>query len=327
MDLNINFNLSEFTSIMLQYFSFVDEYAKKVREGKVENKVFVKDINDYFTELDYLSQTLLLNIFKKFYPYKNFLIIAEETITEDYNKKIIDLTNKDKSLFLSNLNNISLDKNYFNFPKEFNNKTIDLTNSEVSIFVDPIDGTKSLVKGIYEPVTILLGICINNKPFMGFIHFVFSENNKTFFNFPSLGIYEYSPSTRIILKKEIKVDDNKYNFVISNSRYTKEMIDFIKTFPNNEYENVSGLGSKAIKCILEDKIYFTTSKNSLSLWDICAPSCILNELGLDIYCFNGEKVKFVPKRMTFDQNGVICISPKKLQVFLEHVKKYYSQAL
>ena len=103
------------------------------------------------------------------------------------------------------------------------------------------------------------------------------------------------------------------------------MIDFIKTFPNSEYENESGLGTKMIRCLLEDKIYFTTGKNSCGLWDICAASCLLNEVGTDIICFNGNKVKFVPKKILFEHNGVICISPNKLNTFLEHVKKYYSQ--
>ena len=102
------------------------------------------------------------------------------------------------------------------------------------------------------------------------------------------------------------------------------MIDFIKTFPNSEYVNESGLGAKMIKCLLEDKIYFTTGKNSLQLWDICTASCLLNELGTDIYFFNGEKVKYIPKKIPFQENGVICINKNKLNIFLEHVKKYYS---
>ena len=229
--------------------------------------------------------------------------------------------------FLSSIDKISKDIN-FNFPPEFNldsKRLKKINNSEISFFFDPIDGTKSLLKKKYYPVTTLLGVRIDNMPFIGFIHFVFDKDNKTFFNFPTLGIYECNPLLKIFDKKEIKSDENKFNFVISSTRASKEMIDFIKTFPNSEYENESGLGTKMIKCLLEDKIYFTTGKNSVGLWDICAASCLLNEIGLDIYCFNGEKAKFIPKKIHFDSNGVICLNKKKLDVFLDHVKKYYSQ--
>ena len=317
----INFNLSEFVSIMLQYFSYIDEYAKKIKEEKIENKIFIKEGNDKFTEIDYLSQKLFTNIIQKFYPYKNFTIIGEEALNEENDKKILDLNNKDKSELLSSIDKINI--NNIKIPKDFN-KSIDITNSEICIFLDPIDGTKSLIKKKYYPVTTLIGLCINNKPFIGFIHFVFSNENKTYFNFPSHGIFEYIPLESIFVKKYIKTKDDKFDFIISSSRATKEMINFINTFPNSEYVNESGLGAKMIKCLLEDKIYFTTGKNSLGLWDICAASCLLNELGTDIYCFNGEKVKYIPKKIPFQENGVICINKNKLNIFLEHVKKYYS---
>ena len=323
----IFFDIKELISIMLQAFSYVDEYAKKVREEKVENKMFIKEENEKFTELDYLTQTFLVNVIQKSYSNLNIKIIGEETLNEEYNKIIIDPTNKDKNEFLSSVNKISKEVN-FNFPSEFDldtKKLRKITNSEISFFFDPIDGTKSLLKKKYYPVTTLLGVRIDNMPFIGFIHFVFARENKTFFNFPSLGIYEYTPLSNTFDKKEIKSEDNKFSFVISSTRSTKEMIDFIKTFPNSEYENESGLGTKMIKCLLEDKIYFTTGKNSCGLWDICAASCLLNELGTDIICFNGEKAKFIPKKALFEPNGVICINQKKLKVFLEHVKKYYSQ--
>ena len=321
------FDIRELISIMLQAFSYIDEYAKKVKEEKVENKMFIKEENEKFTELDYLTQTLLVNTIQKFYGNLNIKIIGEETLNEEYNKIIIDPNNEDKKEFLSSIDKISKDIN-FNFPPEFNldsKRLKKINNSEISFFFDPIDGTKSLLKKKYYPVTTLLGVRIDNMPFIGFIHFVFDKENKTFFNFPTLGIYEYNPLLKIFDKKEIKSDENKFNFVISSTRATKEMIDFIKTFPNNEYENESGLGTKMIKCLLEDKIYFTTGKNSVGLWDICAASCLLNEIGLDIYCFNGEKAKFIPKKIYFDSNGVICLNKKKLDVFLDHVKKYYSQ--
>ena len=324
---HVLFDIKEFISIMLQTYSYIDSYAKKVKEEQVENKIFIKEQNEKYTELDYLTQTFLVNVFKKFYPNLNMKIIGEETLNEEYDKIIIDMNNPHKKEFLSSINKISKEKN-LNFPPEFNldsNKFKNITNSEISFFLDPIDATKSLIKKKFYPVTSLLGICINNQPFIGFIHFVFERDNKTYFNFPSLGIYEYTPISNNIEKKEIKYDDNKYKFVISSTRATKEMIDFINTFPNSEYENESGLGTKMIKCLLEDKIYFTTGKNSVGLWDICSASCLLNELGTDIYCFNGNKVQFVPIKKDFEHNGVICISKNKLNTFLEHVKKYYSQ--
>ena len=289
------FDLSEFVSIMLQYYSYLDEYAKKVKEEKVENKIFTKEENEKFTELDYLSQKLLNNIIQKYYPYKNFILIGEESINEENDKNIMDLNNKDKTEFLSSIDKISLNGD-FKIPRDFN-KTIDISNSETSIFCDPIDGTKSLIKKKFSPVISLLGVCIDNKPYIGFIHYVFSNDNKTYFNFPSHGIFEFSPIEHMFVKLAIQSKDDKFSFVISSTRATEEMINFIRTFDNNDCSAESGLGNKVVKCLLDDKIYFTTGKNSCGLWNICAGSCLLNELGTDVYCFNGEKIKFVPKKI------------------------------
>ena len=319
----ISFNLSELVSIMLQYYSFLDEYGQKIKEEKIENKEFIKEENEKFTEFDYLSQKLLVDIIHKYYPYKNFTIIGEESLNEENDKKILDPNNEDKCNLLSSIDKISL-KGDFKVPRDFN-KDIDITNSEISIFVDPIDGTKSLIRKKYNPVTSLFGLCINNQPFIGFIHYIFSKDNMTYFNFPSHGIFEYSPKEHSFLRLLIKSDDEKFNFIISSTRATDKMIKFIKTFKRSKYEKDSGMGNKVVKCIVEDKIYFTTGKNSCGLWDICAASCLLNELGTDVYWFNGNKIKFVPKKILFEHNGVVCISKNKLNTFLEHVKQYYSE--
>ena len=108
----IMFDIKEFISIMLQAFSSIDEYAKKVKEEKIENKMFVKEENEKYTELDYLTQTFLVNIIQKFYSNLNLKIIGEETLNDEYDKIIVDLSNKDKNEFLSSLNKISKDKNY-----------------------------------------------------------------------------------------------------------------------------------------------------------------------------------------------------------------------
>ena len=100
------FDVRELISIMLQAFSYIDEYAKKVKEEKVENKMFIKEENEKFTELDYLTQTLLVNTIQKFYGNLNIKIIGEETLNEEYNKIIIDPNNEDKKEFLSSIDKI-----------------------------------------------------------------------------------------------------------------------------------------------------------------------------------------------------------------------------
>ena len=58
----------------------------------------------------------------------------------------MDLNNKDKLELLSSIDTINI--NNIKIPKDFN-KSIDITNSEICIFLDPIDGTKSLIKKKY----------------------------------------------------------------------------------------------------------------------------------------------------------------------------------
>ena len=57
--------LNKIISIFFQYFDFVDEYTKKIKDKKIENKIHFKEKNQKFTDLDYLTQKLIENVFKK----------------------------------------------------------------------------------------------------------------------------------------------------------------------------------------------------------------------------------------------------------------------
>lgn len=324
-------NLSEFLTLILQYFSCADKYGEKIRNGEIKNNFFVKKKGEKFTEFDYLSQKLFTLIIEKFYPKDKFIIIGEEEINSYYDKLIID-NNINSKEFLSELEKINFNeaqKSLYNIPENFN-INIDITNSKISLFIDPLDGTWHLLNKNYNPVTIMLGVCINNEPYMGFIHYLFnikdSHENFTLFSFPNEGIYKYVPSNKEFIKLNLRTNDKKFKFIGGIDKNEK-ILNFTKTFRNNEYICDGALGNKVIRCLLEDRIYFTPAKGYIGLWDICAASCLLKVIDKFIYLFNGQKINYPPERILLSENAVICLNQNKLKIFFEHVKKFYSESI
>lgn len=331
------FKISDFISLMFQYFSSLDRFAEKVKSG--ENKIIIyykEGIDGKYTNFDYIAQKLFILIIEKFYPDKEkFIIIGEEDINEECDKQIIE-NDPVSQEFLSEINKVSLDsskKELYKIPQDNEdfNKEIDISNSVVSFFIDPIDGTRKMYKKVYYPVTSMIGVCIDKEPFIGFLHYPFiaegKHGNLTYFNLPSKGIFKFDPENQKYEKLQLKTDDNKFEFTISETRSTSKMVEFIKTFPNNGFINNCGLGNKIIDCLNDDYIYFTTGKGTIGLWDICPTSCLLKGIDAYVYGFNGEKIKYPPEKKYLNENCVVCLNQKKLKVFLDNVKKYYSEMI
>ena len=307
--------LNKIISIFFQYFDFVDEYTKKIKDKKIENKIHFKEKNQKFTDLDYLTQKLIENVFKKYFPYIKIIGEEDTSIDIDIDLKNNELLNKEKDF--------NINKNYFN---EFNDFDIKISkNDNITLFLDPIDATNQLIKNNFVPVTMLLVICINEKPFLGFIHYVTEEENKhkniTYFNYPKKGIFSYLNNK--IEKISIKNHNlNEWNFIISSSRAKPKMIEFINKFPNSNYIQDNGLGNKAIKVILNDLIYFSTGKNTVGLWDICSSDAIAHEIGGGIFNLEGNEIKYEAKKEYVHEEIFLVNNKERINLFLENVKKY-----
>ena len=291
--------LNKILNIFFQVCEISSEYCKKIEKGEIKNNVHYKEKNEKFTDIDWLIQKLIENIISKYFPY--IKIIGEEDTSIN-----IGIDEKNNN-FLSQISNIDINKNYFS--NEYNYK-ISLKD-KITLFMDPIDATNQLIKKNFDPVTILIGICINDKPKIGIIHYLSElESHKkiTYFNYPEKGVFTF-------YKNEInKVNINKFNgwkFLISYTRSNNDMYEFIKNFENAEYEKIHGCGNKCIKVILNDYCYFSNGNYAVALWDICASHCIVQEIGGGFYNFKGEEIKYDYYGREYIKDYIFLISDNK----------------
>ncbi|CAL8118549.1 unnamed protein product [Orchesella dallaii] len=186
------------------------------------------------------------------------------------------------------------------------------TYENIGIWIDPIDATNEYIKGSEEfdkichenleeedqvwsaglhCVTVLIGAFYMNtgQPIIGVINQPFwkydaakQKWNGRFFWGLSLGSHSVSTLTRYPLPRN---EDNfpKRHTVILSSSEDKALKDKLKT----KFNTISsaGAGYKLLCVALGLADVYLLSKDSVHLWDLCGPHCILNSLGGGIYSY------------------------------------------
>ncbi len=306
----IEYDLNKILSCLFQLCELSTNQSEKIKNGEIENKIHTKQKDEKFTDLDYLIQKLIENTITKYFP--KIKILGEEDTS-------LNIEINDNNTFLNQISTIDINKNYFNL-NEYNYKIS--TNEKITLFIDPIDGTNQLIKQNYEPLTILIGICINEKPISGIIHYLNNieniHNSETYFNYPNKGILKYYKEK--IEKIQIKKNPN-FKFLISSTRAKEEMINFIKTFENSDFEKMNGCGNKVINSLINDYCYFTFS-SSVALWDICAGDCLAHSIGGGFFNFKGEEIKYIDNNKEYIKDYLFVVgNSEKKKLFIENVKK------
>ena len=304
------YDLNKILSCLFQLCELSTKQSEKIKKGEIENKIHTKSHDEKYTDLDYLIQKLIENTIKKYFP--KIKIIGEEDTS-------LNIEINEKNTFLNEISKIDINKNYFNL-NDYNYKIS--TNDKITLFIDPIDATNQLIINNYEPVTILIGICINEKPISGIIHYLNEIEKKhfseTYFNYPNKGILKYYKNK--IEKIQIKKNPN-FKFLISSTRAKEEMINFIKTFEKSDFEQMHGCGNKIINTLLNDYCYFTFN-SSVALWDICAGDCLAHSIGGGIFNFKGEEIKYVDNYRDYIKDYLFVVgNSERKKLFIENVKK------
>ncbi len=247
-----NLKLNNLLSLILHTFKKTTQLFTEVKSGEFIATVHPKGENDKFTDADYVVQKMFENYLFKYFPKMKF--VGEE----DTSKEVV----KESKYY-----EIDTEIN-FNLIKD---SAIDgEVTEEFCIYMDPIDSTEQFIKKNYIPVTCLVGITKNSKPYVGFIHFPYykgEENNSlTFFNLPSHGIFCYNTNTDEIIKMPCENREvEEFTFVTSRTRTTQKMKDVMALFENSKSTFASGLGNKSLAVVLEDSIYISGGKGIITL--------------------------------------------------------------
>ncbi len=192
----------------------VNKYVRKIDKGEIKIDFYDKGPNDRFTTVDYVIQKMFELHMEKYYP--KIKIIGEEDTTEDL-IKVSELYSIDS------LQDINLNL----FPEElFSEETSNINPDDLVLFIDPIDSTSSFIKKNYKPATVMIGLTLKEKPFIGILHYFFWEgkNNstKTILNVPKKGVFEFNLDNDSIHEFNFKKNQNELVILTSKSRTIPE---------------------------------------------------------------------------------------------------------
>lgn len=195
----------------------------------------------------------------------------------------------------------------------------------MKILLDPLDATYSFVNKNYNEATILAGVLVNNKPYLGsitspFYSFLEKDNAMmTYFNIPNHGIFSLKTEksqffdnvenfqidqVRVSKKSNPAFDNpNELKLIVSRTREEKlkQICNFIfilvqPLVSTNVIKNLliktdNGMGFRSIKMI-EQGYYFMTIKSCLGFWDLCATDAIFRELGGGVLSLQGDEIDY-----------------------------------
>jgi 3'-phosphoadenosine 5'-phosphosulfate (PAPS) 3'-phosphatase len=242
---------SQLMSLILSIFKRTTKLFYEYKNEEYIATVHTKAKNEKFTDADYTIQKMFEVNLDKFFP--GLKIVGEEDLSTN---------------LIPESKYYTTDEVDFNIINE--NEVEDTLQDELCLFIDPIDSTDNFIKKSFCPVTSLVGITKNLKPYIGFVHYPIYEgkenNSITFFNIPSKGIFYYNTFTNEIKSvKTEKRDLSEWVFVSSATKTNPKMLSVFALFENSSIVGASGLGHKAMNCVLEDQVFLSSGKSKFYL--------------------------------------------------------------
>lgn len=319
----------------------------------VTQAIFEKCIKSVYPEITLIGEENLSDPSAKLFLTKEKKLISHYAQNENFSRKLEEnlesLFSLQKGIIINNEDDLKK-KPLQDFEKIIKGK-------RVKILLDPIDATYSFVNKNYNEATILAGVLVDNKPFMGTITSPFynysyenpDSNIVTYFNIPDFGIFS-------LRSQKSKVFDNIENFNIDQVRVSRKCFQnkedpqdlklivsrtreeklkqICKTIINlvlpllnkNIIKNLliktdNGMGYRTIKMI-EEGYYFMTVKSLLGFWDLCATDAIFRELGGGCLNLKGEEIDYskAGSKEVFPYDIMIGDDHCNMNYYVQHYK-------
>ena len=198
--------------------------------------------------------------------------------------------------------------------------------TRVSVYVDPLDGTKSYAKGVYDCVTILVAIILDNVPYFGVITKPFGyKEYSTILETNCVAVYGGTLLNGVFLAggKKCEVNalgDDLPRAVISSSRSEGIVRDFVGHLAEHKVIHadpilVSGAGEKSLRLVLgnEKETLWFFPRAGTSRWDIAASDALLRVLGGAVTDKYGQELDYSKSREDAENvDGIIASNSSTL---------------
>lgn len=250
-----------------------------------------KDDDSPQTLADLESERLIVSYLLHHYP--DLSVIGEEGISEVQTSMSVKDNEPDESLYKlisSALNSTSWD---------------DVELADLTVWVDPLDGTKELLDGNKEAVTILIGIAWNGSPIAGVVHQPFfaceSRIGRTWWGGKNCGL--------ICDRQKHNLTENSLRkCIVATTRSHPSQIvqEAAMRLHPDEILPIGGVGNKIVMLLEGNISHYVFPKKGTKRWDTCAPQAVLESLGGKLVNIHGQEYDYRASCDPNNADGVVA---------------------
>jgi 3'(2'), 5'-bisphosphate nucleotidase len=154
--------------------------------------------------------------------------------------------------------------------------------------VDPLDGTKSFIKGD-EEFTVNIGLIENNRPTMGFIYKPVTE--ELFYTKNGCSFYKKGTEAEIEIRCNGKPRDNKYLVIASKSHLDEQTRNYVEKLEVKEFVRAAS-SLKFCKLAMGEADIYPRFGPTMQ-WDTAAGHAILEQAGGSVIKTDGEEFLYI----------------------------------
>lgn len=142
---------------------------------------------------------------------------------------------------------------------------LQINEKDLVIWVDPLDGTSEYTQGILEPVTVLIGLSIQNKAVGGVIHQPYYKKNDSEFGRTIWGLKGLGSNG---FEKKSTIDGE---LIVTTTRsHSNELVQSaLKAIEPTKIIRVGGAGYKVLQLLEGDAHAYVFASAGCKKWDTC----------------------------------------------------------
>ena len=292
------------------------------RAGKIIREIMqagdlgtvTKGKNDFQTEADRSAQKCILASLYKQFP-KAQLFGEEESRPEDCEGVNPDWVVMDQ------------DAEVLSHAGELRDDLKGVKEEDVVVWIDPLDGTAEYTQGLLDHVTVLIGICVAERPVAGVMYQPYynyqagpdAELGRVCWGVPGIGVFGLTP----------KIAPEGQNIITTTrSHSNRTVVDSVEACEPTEILRAGGCGHK-VMLILEGKAHaYVFGSPGCKKWDTAAPEAIVYAAGGKLTDIHGNQLPYGPNCTRLNGSGVLAVSEgSKHQWYLDHIPQHVKDAL
>ncbi|VDK83692.1 unnamed protein product [Onchocerca ochengi] len=190
--------------------------------------------------------------------------------------------------------------------------------SKLAVWVDPLDATQEFTEGLFEYVSVMICVSLNDMPIFGVIYRPFT--GEKVYGLNEFGIVKGNGDkwNPMVLKNSSKL------IMVSRSHAGNIRELALKTFfANFTVEAAGGSGYKSLR-LLNGTGQLYVHKTAIKKWDTCAGDALLRSIGGLMLDFNGDMLSYDPNGDYVLRNGLIAAAQYPFTYFQQwrqHLKE------